>query len=103
VLETETASHLNAVVAGALKEIAELRHELRGQIILVTDYGPAMKARRFRNFVKKSELLIYVRSRKYPPTSGHKGGGFPGSLKLERLYRVLPINRSELIAEVQSY
>ena len=103
VSDTETALDLIAVVEGALKEIADLGHELAGQIILVTDNGPAMKARRFRNFVKKSELLIHVRSRKYHPQTIGREERFHGSLKLERLYRVLPRNRSELITEVQSY
>ena len=94
---------LIAVVEGALKEIVELGHELAGQIILVTDNGPAMKARRFRNFVKKSELLIHVRSRKYHPQTIGREERFHGALKLERLYRVLPANRTELIEEVKSY
>lgn len=103
VSDTETALDLIAVVEGALKEIAELGHELTDQIILVTDNGPAMKARRFRNFVKKSELLIHVRSRKYHPQTIGREERFHGSLKLERLYRVLPKNRTELIEEVKSY
>jgi hypothetical protein len=53
VLDTETALDLIAVVQGALKEITELGHELASQIILVTDNGPAMKSRRFRNFVNR--------------------------------------------------
>ena len=92
-----------AVVEGALKEIAELGHELTSQIILVTDNGPAMKARRFRNFVKKTELLIHVRSRKYHPQTIGREERYHGSLKLEHLYRVLPNNRTELIAEVKKY
>jgi putative transposase len=103
VSDTETALDLIAVVEGALKEITELGHELGGQIILVTDNGPAMKARRFRNFVKRSELLIHVRSRKYHPQTIGREERFHGSLKLERLYRVLPRNRTELIEEVKSY
>jgi len=103
VSDTETALDLIAVVEGALKEIVELGHELCGQIILVTDNGPAMKARRFRNFVKKSEMLIHVRSRKYHPQTIGREERFHGSLKLERLYRVLPRNRTELIEEVKSY
>lgn len=103
VSDTEAALDLIAVVEGALKEIAELGHELEDQIILVTDNGPAMKARRFRNFVKKSELLIHVRSRKYHPQTIGREERFHGSLKLERLYRVLPANRTELIEEVKSY
>lgn len=103
VSDTETALDLIAVVEGALKEIADLGHELAGQIILVTDNGPAMKARRFRNFVNKSKLLIHVRSRKYHPQTIGREERYHGSLKLERLYRALPRNRGELITEVQSY
>ena len=54
-MDTETALGLIAVVEGALREIVKLGHELAGQIILVTDNGPAMKARRFRDFVKKTD------------------------------------------------
>jgi putative transposase len=103
VSDTETSLDLIAVVEGALKEIVESGHELSDQIILVTDNGPAMKARRFRNFVKKSELLIHVRSRKYHPQTIGREERFHGSLKLERLYRVLPRNRTELIEEVKGY
>jgi hypothetical protein len=67
VLDTETALDLIAVVEAALEEITDLGHELAAQVILVTDNGPAMKSRRFTNFVKKTELLIHVRSRKYHP------------------------------------
>jgi hypothetical protein len=70
---------LIAVVEGALKEIVDLGHELAGQIILVTDNGPAIKARRFRNFVKKTELLIHVRSRKYHPQTIGREERFHGS------------------------
>jgi transposase InsO family protein len=103
VSDTETALDLIAVVEGALKEIAELGHELSSQIILVTDNGPAMKARRFRNFVKKSELLIHMRSRKYHPQTIGREERYHGSLKLEHLYRVLPNNRTELIEAVKNY
>jgi transposase InsO family protein len=103
VSETETALDLIAVVEGALKEIVDLEHELAGEIILVTDNGPAMKARRFRNFVKKTELLIHVRSRKYHPQTIGREERFHGSLKLEHLYRVLPRNRTELIEAVKAY
>lgn len=44
VSETETALDLIAVVEGALKEVADLGHELAGEIILVTDNGPAKGA-----------------------------------------------------------
>ena len=67
VLDTETALDLIAVVEAALREMTELGYELASQMILVTDNGPAMKSRRFRNFVNKTELLIHVRSRKYHP------------------------------------
>lgn len=103
VLDTETALDLITVVEGALKEITELGHELANQIILVTDNGPAMKARRFRNFVKKSEMLIHVRSRKYHPQTIGREERYHGSLKLEHLYRVLPHNRTELIEAVKNY
>jgi transposase InsO family protein len=62
-----------------------------------------MKARRFRNFVKKSELLIHVRSRKYHPQTIGREERYHGSLKLEHLYRVLPSNRTELIEAVKNY
>ena len=83
--------------------MTELGHELASQIILVTDNGPAMKSRRFRNFVNKTELLIHVRSRKYHPQTIGREERYHGSLKLEHLYRVLPNNRSELIEAVKSY
>jgi putative transposase len=103
VSDTETALDLIAVVEGALQEIVKCGHELSGQIILVTDNGPAMKARRFRNFVQKTALLIHVRSRKYHPQTIGREERFHGSLKLEQLYRVLPKNRTELIEEVKAY
>lgn len=103
VSDTETALDLIAVVEGALEEIVDLGHGLAAQIILVTDNGPAMKARRFRNFVKKSELLIHVRSRKYHPQTIGREERYHGSLKLEHLYRVLPSNRTELIEAVKNY
>jgi putative transposase len=103
VLDTETALDLIAVTEAALREIVELGHELAAQVVLVTDNGPAMKSRRFRNFVKKSELLIHVRSRKYHPQTIGREERYHGSLKLEHLYRVLPNNRSELIEAVKNY
>jgi transposase InsO family protein len=72
-------------------------------MILVTDNGPAMKSRRFRNFVKKTELLIHVRSRKYHPQTIGREERYHGSLKLEQLYRLLPNNRTELIEAVSRY
>jgi transposase InsO family protein len=103
VLDTETALDLIAVTEAALGEIAQLGHELPAQVVLVTDNGPAMKSRRFRNFVKKTKLLIHVRSRKYHPQTIGREECYHGSLKLEHLYRVLPSNRSELIEAVRSY
>jgi putative transposase len=103
VLDTETAFDLIAVTEQALGQIVELGHELAAQMILVTDNGPAMKSRRFRNFVKKTELLVHVRSRKYHPQTIGREERYHGSLKLEHLYRVLPNNRSELIEAVKSY
>ena len=103
VLDTETALDLIAVTEAALKQITELGHELAAQVILVTDNGPAMKSTRFRNFVKKTELLIHVRSRKYHPQTIGREERYHGSLKLERLYRVLPNNRTELVEAVSSY
>lgn len=103
VLDTETALDLIAVTEAALREIVELGHELPSQVVLVTDNGPAMKSRRFRNFVKKINLLVHVRSRKYHPQTLGREERYHGSLKLEHLYRVLPRNRTELIEEVKSY
>ena len=103
VLDTETALDLIAVTETALREATELGHELAAQVILVTDNGPAMKSRRFRNFVKKTALLVHVRSRKYHPQTLGREERYHGSLKLEHLYRVLPNNRSELIEAVSSY
>lgn len=103
VLDTETALDLIAVTELALKQIVELGHELPPQVILVTDNGPAMKSRRFRNFVKKTGLLLHVRSRKYHPQTLGREERYHGSLKLEHLYRVLPNNRTELVEAVSSY
>src|SRR4030095_13669825 len=97
------ALDLIAVTETALKQITELCQELASQISLVTDNGPAMKSRRFRNFVNKTELLIHVRSRKYHPQTIGREERYHGSLKLEHLYRVLPNNRTELIEAVKSY
>lgn len=103
VLDTETALDLIAVTEAALREVTELGHELPAQVVLVTDNGPAMKSRRFRNFVKKTGLLVHVRARKYHPQTIGREERYHGSLKLEHLYRVLPNNRTELIEAVSSY
>ncbi len=103
VLDTETALDLIAVTEAALGEMVQLGHELPDEVVLVTDNGPAMKSRRFRNFVKKTKLLIHVRSRKYHPQTIGREERYHGSLKLEHLYRVLPSNRTELIEAVRNY
>lgn len=103
VLDTETALDLIAVTEAALREVTESGHELPAQVVLVTDNGPAMKSRRFRNFVKKTGLLLHVRARKYHPQTIGREERYHGSLKLEHLYRVLPNNRTELIEAVSSY
>jgi len=103
VLDTETALDLIAVTEAALKEVVALGQELPDQVVLVTDNGPAMKSRRFRNFVKKTKLLIHVRSRNYHPQTIGREERYHGSLKLEHLYRVLPSNRTELIEAVKNY
>ena len=84
VLDTETALDLIAVTEAALREITELGHELPAQMILVADNGPAMKSRRFRNFVKKTDLLLHVRSRKYHPQTIGREERYHGSLKLRK-------------------
>ena len=86
-----------------LNQITELGHELAAQVILVTDNGPAMKSRRLKNFVKKAELLVHIRSRKYHPQTIGREERYHGSLKLEHCYRVLPNNRTELIEAVSTY
>ena len=103
VLDTETALDLVAVIEQALREIRELGHELPAQVVVVTDNGPAMKSRRFRNFVKNTGLLVHVRSRKYHPQTIGREERYHGSLKLEHLYRVLPNNRTELVDAVGIY
>lgn len=103
VLDTETALDLIAVIEQALREIRELGHELPAQVVLVTDNGPAMKSRRFKNFVKNTGLLVHIRSRKYHPQTIGREERYHGSLKLEHLYRVLPNNRTELMDAVRMY
>jgi transposase InsO family protein len=93
VLDTETALDLIAVTEAVLTEIVELWHELPLQVVLVTDNGPAMKSRGFRNFVNKTHLLVDVRSRKYHPQSLGREERYHGSVKLEYLYRVLAENQ----------
>jgi transposase InsO family protein len=103
VLETETALDLIQVTEMALREIVALGHTLPERVVLVTDNGPAMKSRRFRNFVKKTHLLIHVRGQAYHPQTIGREERYHGSLKMEHLYRVLPKNRAELESEVAKY
>lgn len=103
VLDTETAFDLIDVTEAALKEIQNAKHALPKRIVLVTDNGPAMKSRRYRNFIKKTDLLVHVRGQKYHPQTIGREERFHGSLKLEWLYRYLPKNRQELTERVASY
>jgi len=86
-----------------MREIVNVGHTLPRRIVLVTDNGPAMKSRRYRNFIQETDLLIHIRGHKYPPQTIGRGGRFHGSLKLEWLYRFLPKNRQELVARVAEY
>jgi hypothetical protein len=101
VLDTETALDLIAVTEAAFREITEFGHELATHVVLVTDNGPAMKSRRFKNFVKRPHYCsMFARA-----SIIHKRLDVRsdiGSLKLEQLYRALPKNRSELIEAVSS-
>src|SRR5262249_21531171 len=65
VLDTETAFDLIEVTEIAMREIATVGHTLPKRIVLVTDNGPAMKSRRYRNFIQKTDLLIHIRGQKY--------------------------------------
>jgi transposase InsO family protein len=103
VLDTETAFDLIAVTEAALRQIADLGHLLAERIVLVTDNGPAMKSKRYRNFIKKTDLLVHVRGQKYHPQTIGREERYHGSLKLEWLYRHLPNNRSELVDRVTEY
>ena len=103
VLDTETAFDLIEVTQMALREITIVGHALPKRIVLVTDNGPAMKSRRYRNFIQKTDLLIHIRGQKYHPQTIGREERFHGSLKLEWLYRYLPKNRQELIERVAEY
>jgi transposase InsO family protein len=103
VLDTETAFDLIRVTEAALRQITDLGHRLPGHIVLVTDNGPAMKSKRYRNFVKKTDLLVHVRGQKYHPQTIGREERYHGSLKLEWLYRYLPQNRTELVDRVAEY
>jgi transposase InsO family protein len=103
VLNTETALDLITVTELALKQIVELGHHLPSYMILATDNGPKMKSRRVRNFVRKTDLLIHVRSRKYHPQTIGREERHHKSRKLEHLYRVLPNDRTEVVEAVPNY
>jgi transposase InsO family protein len=103
VLDTETAFDLIRVTEAALRQITDLGHRLPGRIVLVTDNGPAMKSKRYRNFVKKTDLLVHIRGQKYHPQTIGREERYHGSLKLEWLYRYLPQNRSDLVDHVARY
>jgi hypothetical protein len=72
-------------------------------MILATDNGPAMKPRRFRNFVTKSELLVQVRSRKIASAQDLTPGSPSRIVQNGAFVGVLPNNRTELIEAVRSY
>lgn len=104
VLDTETAVDLIRVTEAALDQIAQCGHSLPPRVVVVTDNGPAMKARRYRNFIKKSEGgLVHVRGQKYHPQTIGREERYHGSLKLEWLYRHLPGNRSDLVDQVDEF
>ena len=103
VVDTETAFDLIDVTQAALREITQLGHAFPKRIVLVTDNGPPMKSRRYRNFIEKTELLIHIRGQKYHPQTIGREERFHGSLKLEWLYRHLPRNRQELVERVAEY
>lgn len=103
VLDTETAFDLIDVTEMAMREIINLGHTFPQRIVLVTDNGPAMKSRRYRNFIRKTDLLIHIRGQKYHPQTIGREERFHGSLKLEWLYRYLPRNREELVERVAEY
>lgn len=105
---TEYLSRFNLVsqvldTEAALRQISDLGHRLPGRIILVTDNGPAMKSKRYRNFVKTTDLLVHVRGQKYHPQTIGRQERYHGSLKIEWLYRYLPKHRPELVDRVADY
>ena len=103
VLDTETAFDLIDVTEAALREMLQMGHQSPKRIIIVTDNGPAMKSRRYRNFIEKTDLLVHVRGQKYHPQTIGREERFHGSLKLEWLYRHLPRNRQELMERVAEF
>ena len=103
VLNTETAFDLIAVTEAALQELVDRGHSLPARIVLVTDNGPAMKSRRYRRFIQKTNRLIHIRGQKYHPQTIGREERYHGSLKLEWLYRYLPKDRQELVTRVAEY
>jgi transposase InsO family protein len=103
VLDTETGVDLIRVTEAALEEIVRCNHNLPSRIVMVTDNGPAMKSRRYRNFIQKHDHLEHVRGQKYHPQTIGREERYHGSLKLEWLYRYLPKDRRELIDRVVEY
>lgn len=103
VVDTETAFDLIDVTEAAIRQISEMGHRLSKRIVMVTDNGPAMKSRRYRNFIEKTDLLVHVRGQKYHPQTIGREERYHGSLKLEWLYRHLPRNRQELVERVAEY
>ena len=91
VVDTETAFDLIDVTEMAVRQIADMGHRFPKRIVIVTDNGPAMKSRRYRNFIEKTDLLVHVRGQKYHPQTIGREERYHGSLKLEWLYRDLPL------------
>ena len=103
VVDTETAFDLIDVTETAVRQIADMGHRFPKRIVIVTDNGPAMKSRRYRNFIEKTDLLVHVRGQKYHPQTIGREERYHGSLKLEWLYRYLPRNRQELVDRVSEF
>lgn len=104
VLDTETAVDLIRVTEAALTEILQCGHDWPPRIVIVTDNGPAMKSRRYRNFIRRTKgRLVHIRGQKYRPQTIGREERYHGSLKLEWLYRHLPKNRSELVDQVARF
>ena len=103
VVDTETAFDLIDVTESALREMLQMGHQSPRRIVIVTDNGPAMKSRRYRNFIAKTDLFVHVRGQKYHPQTIGREERFHGSLKLEWLYRYLPRNRQELVQRVAEF
>ena len=71
---------------------------------MVTDNGPAMKSRRYRNFIKNTKgRMVHVCGQQYHPQTIGREERYHGSLKLEWLYRHLPKDRPALVDRVDGY